>query len=137
MNARTYLESYERLYRQAQRLTETIKELELQAMSCGAIRYDQDRVISSPGAGVMGIIDRKVNLERMLSATIDELCDIRHQLEDIFVHLPKLDRQIAVMTWLEFEGSVFISQKLQIHRSTVFRRRRAVEMLVQETLDKL
>lgn len=136
MKAKYYLETYERLYRQAQRLTDEIRQLEVLATSGGgAIRYDQTPVIHSPGAGVTGIIDHKVNLERLLSSVIDEMIVLRNSYLKIFGRLVNQDRQIAVLTWLEFCGSVDISQRLKISRQTVFRRRQLILMLTQELLD--
>lgn len=136
MKARTYLERYERLYRQAERLTEQIRNLNTLAMGLGAIQYDRDRVKTSPGEGLMGLIDRKVNLERVLDDTIDEMIVLKKDMENLFSMLVNRDHMIAELTWLDFEGSIYISQKLGISRQTVFRRRRAIEMIIQELLDK-
>jgi len=137
MKAETYLKTYEHLYRQAERLTDEIKKLEeVVYAGGGAIRYDQDRVISSPGNGLTGVIDRKVMLEHVLSDTIDEMIRLKQDLEDIFSHLVNRDKKIAELTWLDFEGSVYISQKLHINRSTVFRRQQAIVRYVQEILDQ-
>lgn len=137
MKAETYLQTYEHLYRQAERLTDEIKKLEeVVYAGKGAIRYDQDRVIFSPGNGLTGVIDRKVMLEHVLSDTIDEMIRLKQDLEEIFSHLVHRDHAIAELTWLDFEGSVYISQKLHINRSTVFRRQKAIVRYVQEILDQ-
>lgn len=136
MKAKTYLETYERLYRQAQRLTEEIKKLEeVVYAGGGAIRYDRDRVISSPGSGLTGVIDRKVMLEKVLADTIDEMIVLKQNYEEIFSHLVHRDHCIAELTWLDFEGSAYISYVLNISRRTVFRRQQAIMDIVQEILD--
>lgn len=136
MKAQHYLETYERLYRQAQRLTEEIRQLETIATSGGgAIRYDQTPVMHSPGSGPMGVIDQKVNLEMLLSSVIDEMITLKNSYLEIFNRLVNQDRQIAVLTWLEFEGAVYIASRLKVTTRTVFRRRNAILMIVQELLD--
>lgn len=137
MKAKTYLETYEHLYRQAQRLTEKIGELEtLVTSGSGAIRYDQDSVMHSPGSGLTQAIEHKVQLEMVLDATVKELHQVGSDLAEIFSRFPDRDRRIAELTWFEFEGSVYISHILQINRSTVFRRQHAIINMVQNILDK-
>lgn len=135
MKAKIYLETYERLYRQAQRLTEEIQRLEAQATSIGAIRYDKDKVQSSPEDRMSEIVTRKVQLELVLDDTIEELMILKSEYMKIFDRLVIRDREIAILTWLDFEGSIYISQKLRCSRQTVFRRQRAITQIVQEILD--
>lgn len=136
MKAKTYLETYEHLYRQAQRLTEQISRLEAQATSIGAIRYDQDRVISSPGDKMSEIVAHKVQLQTVLMETIREMTVLKRDYLELFSRLVNRDREIAKLTWLDFEGTVFISQKLHCSRRTVFRRQKAIIMIVQEMIDR-
>lgn len=136
MNAKTYLETYEHLYRQAQRLSQQIAEIEAQLSSIGAIRYDQDKIISSPHDRMVDLVTRKVNLVQVQSATIHEMIGLKSDLQDIFGRLVDRDRRIAELTWLDFEGSVYISQVIGCSRQTVFNRRRAITAIVQEIMDK-
>lgn len=135
VNARIYLETYERLYRQAQRLTQQIAEIEARLSSIGAIRYDQDKIISSPGDRMSDMVARKVNLEQVRSATIYEMTGLKADLKQIFDRLVDRDRKIAELTWFDFEGSVYISQAVGCSRQTVFRRQRAIVDIVQSLLD--
>ncbi len=135
MKAKTYLETYERLYRQAQRLTEEIQRLEAQSTSIGAIRYDQDKVLSSPEDRMSEIISHKVQLELVLDDTVEELMVLKAEYMRIFDRLVNRDRDIAIMTWLDFEGTIYISQKVKCSRRTVFRRQKAIMMIVQEVID--
>ena len=83
----------------------------------------------------MGVIDQKVNLEMLLSSVIDEMITLKNSYLDIFNRLVNQDRQIAILTWLEFEGAVYIASRLKVTTRTVFRRRNAILMIVQELLD--
>ncbi len=136
MKAKTYLETYERLYRQAQRLTEQISRLDAQSTSIGAIRYDKDRVISSPEDKLSATVISKVDLQAVLKDTITELIHLKRDYLEIFNQLVNRDRDIAIMTWLDFEGSIYISQQLKCSRQTVFRRRQMIMDYVQEVLDR-
>ena len=134
--ATTYLSRYEKMYRNMQKLIEMIRELEVKATAgSGAIRYDKDRVVSSPTADTMQLIERKVDLERCLYIVIRDMMLVRQKQETLFKNLPPLDRRIARMTWLDFEGPVFISQCLKVSRSTVTRRKEAILAYVQQELD--
>lgn len=136
MKAEVYLRSYEHLYRQAERLTQEINELDALAKAGGgAIRYDQDKVKSSPGNGVMTVVEKKVSLEMVLKDTINEMIALKHDMQEIFSHLVNRDRRIAELTWFEFEGSIYISQVLRCSVRTVFRRRYMILQYVQEMLD--
>lgn len=82
-----------------------------------------------------GMVTRKVNLEQMQSATVQEMIDLKADLKQIFSRLVDRDRQIAELTWFDFEGSVYISQAVGCSRQTVFRRQRAIVDIVQSLLD--
>lgn len=136
MKAKIYLETYERLYRQAQRLTEQISRLEAQSTSIGAIRYDQDKVLSSPEDRLSEIVANKVQLKLVLDDTIEEMMVLKASYNRLFDRLVNRDKQIAKLTWLDFEGSIYISQQLNCSRQTVFRRQRAITQIVQSLLDE-
>lgn len=135
MTAKIYLETYERLYRQAERIRDQIMELEAEATSIGAIRYDIDRVLSSPTDRLSEIVAKKVSLENVLLDTLDEAITLRDDMLKIFSSLPDLDEKIAVLTWLDFEGSIFIAQQLQVSRRTVFRKRHEIMAIVGKLIE--
>lgn len=135
MKAKIYLETYERLYRQAQKLTDKIQQLEAQVTSSGAIRYDKDRVQHSVVNNSMNLVDWKIQLELALNATIEEMIQLKKDYLELFGRLVRRDREIAIMTWLDFESSLYISQRLHCTRQTVFNRRKAILMIIQEIID--
>lgn len=137
MKAKYYLESYEHLYRQTERITEQIAKLDAKATGTGAIRYDKDRVMSSNQTDLYANIDRKVHLESVIENIQMEMDDIEQGILEAISSLPLRDQTIAKMTWLEFEGSVYISQVLHINQRTVFRRRGVIINTVQGYLDSV
>lgn len=135
MKAKFYLESYEHLYRRAEQLLEQIAALDAKATGTGSIRYDKDRVKSSNQSDIYSIVDRKVQLESVAQHLQLEMQDIEHGIREAVSDLSDKDKKIAFLTWLDFEGSIYISQLLHVSRQTVFRRRKMIEIKVQEYLD--
>lgn len=135
MNAKIYLESYERLYRRAENLVNQIAELDARATGTGSFRYDKDKVLSSNQTDLYSIVDRKVQLESVVQHLQLEMQDIEHGIREAVSDLSDKDKKIAFLTWLDFEGSIYISQLLHVSRQTVFRRRKMIEIKVQEYLD--
>ena len=81
------------------------------------------------------IVSHKVQLELVLDDTVEELMVLKAEYMRIFDRLVNRDRDIAIMTWLDFEGTIYISQKVKCSRRTVFRRQKAIMMIVQEVID--
>lgn len=135
MKAKIYLESYERLYHRVERITEQIAALDARATGTKSFRYNHDKITSSNQTDIYDIVDRKVQLESIVEHLQLEMDDIEAGIKEAVSDMSGLDRKIAAMTWLEFEGSVYIAQALHIGRRSVFRHRQMIMDHVQDYID--
>lgn len=133
--AKSYLESYERLYRRSERIAEQIELLESRTTGTQSFRYNHDKVSSSIKSDIFDLVDHKIQLESIFQKLRHEMDDIEAGIREAVSSLPDQDQKIAVMTWIDLEGSYYIAQTLKISRSTVLRRRAEICAAVQAWLD--
>lgn len=90
MTAKQYLSQIRHL---DTRINQRIREKELlqqEALSTGAIRYDKDRVQTSPDGTPrqLKLIEKAADMEAEINAMVDQMIDVRHIIIEQIQNLP-------------------------------------------------
>jgi DNA-directed RNA polymerase specialized sigma subunit len=124
MTTKEYLHQAYRLDQQINSDLEEAKNLREMAGSVSAVRYDTDRVQSSPpsDAPFVKALDKLWDLEQKVSAELNLLSDLKKQIREVIEAVPDTDERLVLkyryvlgMTWEQ------IGNELHADRTTVYR----------------
>lgn len=124
MTTKEYLHQAYRLDQQINSDLKEAKNLREMAGSVSAIRYDTDRVQSSPpsDAPFVKALDKLWDLEQKVSAELNLLSDLKKQIHEVIEAVPDTDERLVLkyryvlgMTWEQ------IGNELHADRTTVYR----------------
>lgn len=108
------------LYRKEKRLMERIGELRLTLLPCG-IRYDRDKVQTSPGDMTVDTMARIDEAERELMEVGRELVETQTHIGKITNILPPKERFVLRQYYLNGYSTQRISEQMHITQRHVFR----------------
>lgn len=129
-DSKKYLNEYLKLKKKCAELQNRIDTLDAKATTIGTIRYDKDKVQSSPEERMTDIVIRKVDLEYQYAKLKRKKDEVLREYMQIFQHLEGYDIAIAIYTWVHGYNTDDIAGKLNIHRRTVLRHREAIIKIV-------
>ena len=124
MTTKEYLHQAYRLDQQINSDLEEAKNLREMAGSVSAVRYDTDRVQSTPpsDAPFVKALDKLWDLEQKVSAELNRLSDLKKQIREVIEAVPDTDERLVLkyryvlgMTWEQ------IGNELHADRTTVYR----------------
>ncbi len=124
MTTKEYLHQAYRLDQQINSDLEEAKNLREMAGSVSAVRYDTDRVQSTPpsDAPFVKALDKLWDLEQKVSAELNLLSDLKKQIREVIEAVPDTDERLVLkyryvlgMTWEQ------IGNELHADRTTVYR----------------
>ena len=124
MTTKEYLHQAYRLDQQINSDLEEAKNLREMAGSVSAVRYDTDRVQSSPpsDAPFVKALDKLWDLEQKVSAGLNLLSDLKKKIREVIEAVPNTDERLVLkyryvlgMTWEQ------IGNELHADRTTVYR----------------
>lgn len=108
------------LYRKEKRLLEHIEELRLTLLPCG-IRYDRDKVMTSPSDSTTETMAQIDEAERELMKVGKDLVDCQTYIGKLTMILPPKERYVLRQFYLNGHSAQFISEQMHITRRHVFR----------------